>query len=258
MPNPFPGMDPYLEGPLWSTVHSNLIEEIARQLAPKLRPKYLALTNQRIVVAAPDPIEFTSQTRYPDVGVYSDQSAGTVTLPEQHVAPLVMEYLVPEEQPQTFLEIRDAAQRRLVTAIEVLSPTNKRGDGHAEFSKKRQEILDGPSHYVEVDLLRVGERFPIAGVLPSVPYFVFVSREAIRPRVEIWPMPLEKPLSDIWIPLLPGDADIELKLQDALNAIYDLFGYDRAADHSGDPSIPLPEEWAEWARGRLKAAGMRA
>ncbi|MBM4077063.1 MAG: DUF4058 family protein, partial [Planctomycetes bacterium] len=27
MPNPFPGMDPYLEGPMWSVVHHNLIEE---------------------------------------------------------------------------------------------------------------------------------------------------------------------------------------------------------------------------------------
>lgn len=53
MSNPFPGMDLYLEGPLWTTVQSNLVEEIARQLAPKLRPKYLALTNQRVVVAGP-------------------------------------------------------------------------------------------------------------------------------------------------------------------------------------------------------------
>jgi hypothetical protein len=31
MPNPFPGINPYLEGPAWTTVHSNLVEEIARQ-----------------------------------------------------------------------------------------------------------------------------------------------------------------------------------------------------------------------------------
>ena len=60
MSNPFPGMDPYLEGPLWSVVHHNLIEEFARQLTPKLRPKYRARTEERIVVAAPDPIEVGS------------------------------------------------------------------------------------------------------------------------------------------------------------------------------------------------------
>ena len=75
MANPFPGMDPYLEGPLWTTVHSNLIEEIARQLAPRLRPKYLALTNQRVVVATPDSVEAPLISRFPDVGVYSGAPA---------------------------------------------------------------------------------------------------------------------------------------------------------------------------------------
>ena len=30
MPSPFPGMDPYLEGSLWTTVHAQLSAEIAR------------------------------------------------------------------------------------------------------------------------------------------------------------------------------------------------------------------------------------
>ena len=50
MPSPFPGMDPYLEGSLWMSIHSQLTAEIARQLAPKLRPKYLALTTERFVL----------------------------------------------------------------------------------------------------------------------------------------------------------------------------------------------------------------
>lgn len=32
MENPFPGMNPYLEGSLWSTVHSALINEMATDL----------------------------------------------------------------------------------------------------------------------------------------------------------------------------------------------------------------------------------
>ena len=39
MPSPFPGMDPYLEGARWMGVHGQLIAEIARQLAPLLRPR---------------------------------------------------------------------------------------------------------------------------------------------------------------------------------------------------------------------------
>ena len=32
MPSPFPGMDPYLEGSEWVSVHAELSSEIARQL----------------------------------------------------------------------------------------------------------------------------------------------------------------------------------------------------------------------------------
>ena len=67
MPNPFPGMDPYLEGPLWSSVHGSLVEEIARQLNPMLQPTYLALPNSRVVLTRPDPIELLpAQGRLPD------------------------------------------------------------------------------------------------------------------------------------------------------------------------------------------------
>jgi hypothetical protein len=45
MPSPFPGMDSYLEGDLWTTVHSAFAVEIARQLTPRLRPRYFVLTN---------------------------------------------------------------------------------------------------------------------------------------------------------------------------------------------------------------------
>ena len=48
MSSPFPGMDPYLEGDLWTTVHSQLAAEIARQLAPKIAPRYVARTEKRL------------------------------------------------------------------------------------------------------------------------------------------------------------------------------------------------------------------
>ncbi|WP_427160741.1 DUF4058 family protein [Aliinostoc sp. HNIBRCY26] len=40
MPSSFPGMDPYLEGYLWSDVHNALASKIRAFLAPQLRPKY--------------------------------------------------------------------------------------------------------------------------------------------------------------------------------------------------------------------------
>jgi hypothetical protein len=75
--------------------------------------------------------------------------------------------------------------------------------------------------------------------------------------VEVRPIALDEPLPDVPIPLLPGDADVQLHLQLALQTVYDLFAYDEAADHTGDPAVPLPPEWSEWAKARLVAAGIR-
>lgn len=253
MPNPFPGIDAYLEGPLWRSVQHNLVEEIARQLAPQLRPKYLALTNQRVIVTTPDELELGGQqVRVPDVGVF--QAGGlSATGSAAIAAPLVLDALLPESISQTFVEIRDVAQRKLVTAIEVLSLTNKRGDGLEEYRKKRREMLTSPSHFLEIDLLRTGDRFPVVGVLPSVPYFVFLSRADRRPRLEVWPIALEQPLPKVNVPLLPGDADVLLDLQHALQTIYDLYGYDQAAQHTGPPPLPLSADQMSWAQQRVQA-----
>lgn len=53
MSSPFPGMDLYLEGSLWTTVHFTLASEIVRQLAPQLRPRYLVLPVERFVMETP-------------------------------------------------------------------------------------------------------------------------------------------------------------------------------------------------------------
>jgi hypothetical protein len=135
MANPFPGMDPYLEDAAASVIHANLTEVIARQLVPKLRPKYLVLTEQRFVTV--------------------------------------------ERIPLKTVEIWDAEHRRLVTAIEVLSPTNKRGEGRIEYAAKRQSIMRSDTHLIEIDLLRAGSRFPVDEPLPPA---AAVDTSAAAPR----------------------------------------------------------------------------
>jgi hypothetical protein len=60
------------------------------------------------------------------------------------------------------VEIRDGAERRLVTCIEVLSPTNKRGPGREEYASKRFQIVSGTTPAeatrVEEQLRRTGRR----------------------------------------------------------------------------------------------------
>jgi hypothetical protein len=162
MPSPFPGMDPYLEGPRWLGVHSQLCPEIARQLAPRLRPRYVALTNERFVLDTPEDIGIAPRSIYLDTGVTQASAAvlpqrpGSVSEPPLHLATIM-----PERVPQVSVEIRDSTERRLVTAIEVLSPVNKRGPGRRDYLRRRRAILLSDAHLIEIDLLREGRRVPM-------------------------------------------------------------------------------------------------
>jgi hypothetical protein len=258
MPSPFPGMDPYLEGALWTTVHFSLSAEIVRQLAPKLRPRYLVLPAERFVMETPESVAVSTVDMYPDVGVAKTRSMA-VTSQETAIAraPLELATIIPTPIPHVTIEIRDTANRQLVTAIEVLSPTNKRGDGRQEYLAKRRRILLSTAHLLEIDLLRQGQRVPMQQPLPSAPYFIFLSRAEKRPITEIWPVSLKAPLPVLPIPLLPGDADVALDVQQVFTTTYDLLGYDLALDYTQPPERPLPKEEAEWAETLLRTAGLR-
>src|SRR5262249_19160790 len=147
MPSPFPGMDPYLEGDLWTTVHTQLGAEIARQLTPWLRPRYVALAEKRFVMDAPEDVAVSGGDPSPDLGV---------------------------GVPHVWVEIRDTAHRKLVTAIEFLSRTNKRGAGREEYLEKREKLLLSTAHLMEIDLLRRGRRVPMQEPLPAGAYFVLL------------------------------------------------------------------------------------
>jgi predicted DNA-binding transcriptional regulator AlpA len=59
-------------------------------------------------------------------------------------------------------------------------------------------------------------------------------------------------LPTIPIPLLPGDPDTFLDLQQALTTVYDLIGYDLAVDYQRPPEISLPAETTAWAESRIR------
>lgn len=255
MPSPFPGMDPYLEGSLWMTIHSQLSAEIARQLAPKLRPKYLALTTERMVWDMPDSVAISATSFYPDVGVVGRQPGEpTASGAAVATAPVQLQTVIPEPVPHVSVEIRDVANRQLVTAIEVLSPTNKRGEGRVEYLSKRRRIMLSTAHLLEIDLLREGQRVPMLDPLPAADYYVFLSRAENRPLVDVWPIGLDAGLPEVPVPLLPGDADVMLDLQQAFTTIYDLLGYDLAVDYTAPPEVPLRADAAAWAAARVHAA----
>jgi hypothetical protein len=259
MPSPLPGMDPYLEGGLWTTFHFAFGAELLRHIAPRLRPRYLALPVERLVMEEPDDIAITALNLYPDVSVLrvppvlvDQQTLSTFT------APLQLATVMPQAVPHVSIEIRDVAQRQLVTAIEILSPTNKRGEGRTEYLAKRRRILLSTAHLLEFDLLREGSRVPMQEPLPSAPYFIFVSRAERRPLTDVWPIALDTALPNIPLPLLPGDADLLIDVQAVFTATYELASYDLALNYREQPEVALNEQQAAWLDQHLREQGLRS
>ena len=161
MHSPFPGMDPFLEAPSgWTGVHSRLINVISDDLGDRLAPQFIVTIEERVYIATPDDLMAVPAV-VPDVFV---NSAGRQELPTVGGAaitpPVLVEPLVEEEVHDRYLEIRDTRSRAVITTIEVLSPYNKAAGtrGREAFLRKRQAVLASRTHWIEIDLLRAGER----------------------------------------------------------------------------------------------------
>jgi len=266
MPSPFPGMDPWLEDPHgWPNVHLDLISEIKAVLTRQLRPKYYARAEQRVYVSDQD--DPGRRVIAPDVRVIarsgrrspSLQGAGGQTAVATEIEPLVLTTLIEDEMHEPYIEVIDRAQRRVVTVVEVVSPTNKvpGARGQDSYRRKRSEVMRSATHFVEIDLLRDGEPLVAAEALPRGDYFVHVSRIEERPSGTVWPIRLSQRLPSVPIPLLPEDPDAPLDLQAVLDAAYDRNGYELDVDYRDDPDSPLPGQWSEWADRLLREKGLR-
>jgi Protein of unknown function (DUF4058) len=151
----------------------------------------------------------------------------------------------------------DLSNRLLVTAIEFMSPTNKRGQGHRRYLKKRRRLPLSRAHLLEIDLLRTGDRVPMVDPLPDASYFVFLSRAGRRPATEVWPIALDETLPTVKVPLLASDADVSLNLQHVFEQVYKLGGMEYLVDDRQRPDVPVAADWQRWADQRLRNAGKR-
>lgn len=263
MPSPFPGMDPYLEHPLlWQDVHTRLASELSDQLAPRLRPRYVARLTRREILDEPDAEEL--RIMLPDVAIVRRPPVEPLPQVEGVAeaippAPVTATNVIALPFRQVSIEIRDAASNLLVTAIEILSPANKRPGTEAReaYLRKRRDLLASTAHLLEIDLLRRGERLPLDPPPPPAAYYVILSRADRRPDAEVWPIRLQDPLPVVPVPLLAPDPDVPLDLGAALGAIYDRAGYDLDVDYRSEPFPPLEGEDAVWVDRLLRDKGLR-
>ncbi len=256
MPSPFPGMNPYLEGPLWSSFHAQLCAEIARQLTPAIGPRYIAMVDERLVIDTLDDISIATRVIRPGVTLAGKQRGAPAPAAVLE-PPLRMATIIESEIPMHFVEIRQIANMAVVTVIEVLSPSNKDGEGRSDYLRKRRAILNSDVNLIEIDLLRGGQRLPMRDALPNDPYFALIHRASSRPVADVWPIGLRERLPVLPVPLLAPDVDAELDLQAAFTGAYDSVDYGRAIDYSQVLKLPLNELDADWVASVLSGSEAR-
>lgn len=254
--SPFPGMDPYLEHH-WRSVHHRLITYLGDQLQSVLPLSFRVEVEERVFVSG-DPEG--SRSIAPDVFVTRrpsekpTQASGILTTTE----PVVIE-LNDEPMTEAYLEIIDTTSgERVVTAIELLSPTNKlSGDGSDLYVRKQREYRIAKVNQVEIDLTRTGDRdlvFPM-NCIPSdhkTTYLACVRRGNAPLKIEVYPMPLSQPLPVIAVPLGPDQKDAPLDLQSAFTACYRNGRYgDIDYTRPLRPTLTKPD--ATWWEERLKS-----
>jgi len=141
VPSPFPGMDPYIESWIYPSFHAGLITAIYDRLNPRLPKRFIASmelfvwrvdNTERLLIGAPD-IFVADREPTPSGG-----GLATIVAPVNTILPGII-------RKQRYIKIVDSEERRIVTVIEVLSPSNKTGseDGQAYRLKREESLTPG-------------------------------------------------------------------------------------------------------------------
>jgi hypothetical protein len=259
--SPFPGMDPFIEASgRWPDFHQKLIGDIERALADELPDGYHVVLQERTYSVLAGVDEKDEREQLPDLSVSragppvkrgkgrgaADLLAGAITIPP----------FVEKEFRESFIEVRSDDDGDLITCLEVLSPSNKRprSRGWRQYRPKRNGLLLGDAHFIEIDLLLGGTRMPMARPWPDSPYYVMLCRKPSAPTCLVWPASYRAALPPVCVPLAGRDPDILLALQPLVDGVYVRSRYGTLLDYASplDARVPAPD--AEWIRRTAASA----
>ncbi len=264
MTSPFPGMDPYIEDRgLWPDFHDDLIGEIKRAIAADLPSRYFVQTGERSYIVLANEHGKDQKHFVPDIGLANTSPGesgaprrGSTAVAEPEMADAVaMRPFIDEHFRENFIEVYEADPGvRLVTCLEILSPSNKRKDtaGWDVYLRKRNALLLGSANFVEIDLLRGGQRMPMIDPWPDSPYYVLLCRKRRAPNCTVVRADFRHPLPDVVVPLADSDPDIKLALQPMVEAVCERSRYFLRIDYSKPLTPPLGAEDATWLAQRLR------
>jgi hypothetical protein len=253
--SPFPGMDPYLEF-RWPSAHVLLMSAITIALNQSLPAGLEARPEEEVRVEslagevvrsyrADIAIGRGSSFTVTKSGSASTDVAEPIQIPYQH-APFILRDV----------RIVDTGDNdRIVTAIEVLSPWNKRSEKlNLKYIRKLHEFEAVDVNWVEIDLIRSSRKRLIV-TWNDVPAenradYLVTTYRAQSEKIIAYPIHLPDRLPVIFIPLREADEDVQLDLQGVLDNIYSVGSF-RSIDYRKPLVPPLKGNNAEWAAGLI-------
>jgi hypothetical protein len=274
-------MDPYLENPnQWESFHGCLISVLHEMLRARVQPHFLVHQQAAVYLIEPGDDPRARPPIRPDVYVIAPEmspeppveiagGARTLVAERTITEPKLLDVRYPEEIRQRYLEVLDRESRAVVATIEVVSPTNKdrRGGGLEQFDRKRRDMMASPVHWLEIDLLRAGERpIEVSGDITRQGDYVTLLKRghgspmpSYAPRLpfgdmllEAWFWDVRDAMPVVALPLRPPFPDVGLDLQAALQTVYARY-YDGDINYASPPYTPLPPADAAWAEERVRA-----
>ncbi len=261
MPSPFPGMDPYLEVPhLWGNFHDSFLTYSRDAINDALPSGYVAMINQRVELVERD--GESPHPPGPDFFVVAEPRAtrnshaeapGVATLD-----PVTIPATYLDEERQMFLEVLWVPERRVVTVVELLSPSNKDHRDRNRYLAKRDDVLHSPANLVELDLLRAGRRVPLDRRPPSADYYAFIYRADRRPDCHVYGWTVRDRLPVLPLPLDPGRIEPLIDYQALFELTYHRARFAELIDYQQEPPAPLSDEARAWAAEVARASRQRA
>jgi hypothetical protein len=254
MTNAFPGIDPFIEDQnYWPDFHHTFINEWRAALRKALPPNYVARIDERVNLI--EYVDYDSKQFGPDLSIMRRKKSRprrakttSVALLEPVVIPMAFE----AETRETFIKILHHPDMTLVAVLEVLSPANKAGPGRHVYRAKRHALASEPIHLVELDMLFRGRHPPLEAPYPPADFFALIARAELRPDCHVFGWTLRDSLPTIPIPLLPGDADVNIDLAPVYAATLEEGEYQRWIDYARPLRVKLSQSNAAWLKEKAK------
>jgi hypothetical protein len=254
--NPFPGMNPFFEQQ-WRDAHLMLIAYLRDTLSERLPPDLVARVEEEEALIVGN----HQKTYRPDVTVrepWTLKEPGVATVASSPPQPVRVSL---EDEVERWLEIREA-NGRLITVIELISPSNKiPSDDRERYLRKRRSFIEARANLVEIDLIRQGPPVfpaPVRRLLEqkNACYGVAVLRATRPSEQEVYPIPLRDRLPAISVPLRPTDPDVILDLQPLIDQCHERGRY-HLLNYQLQLAPALSSDDAVWVDALLHQHGLR-